>query len=85
MGFRGYNWNTFVKQNAILIIMYHIYTKYKYLQNTNIGYTIFTDLVARHVYSSIDYSFPVSVLPHTDLGLHIPNFATLSNVLAVTY
>jgi hypothetical protein len=75
--------NTYVTQHGIIITK-HINTQYKYLQNTNIGYTVFTDSGARHVYSSIDKnSFQVSFLPHIDLGLHIPNFATLSNVLAV--
>jgi hypothetical protein len=32
--------------------MSHINTEYKYLENTNIGYTIFTDLGAKHIYSS---------------------------------
>jgi hypothetical protein len=46
--------NTFVKQHGILIIMQHINTEHKYLQHTNIGYTVFTDLDASHAYSSMD-------------------------------
>jgi hypothetical protein len=49
MEFKGFNYNTSVKQHGII----NHYAAYKYraqnLQHTNIGYIVFTNLVASHI------------------------------------